>query len=320
MIHLLRWHDPAPACRRQACSPRPRRSQTPTFSGWYIPTLSESQTPALPERRACLPQTAASSFYARYFHPGARTGNLPPRRPSNSVNSFPSKTVPFSPTVRPPNSFNFNTYGPPRKCCKRKTYAKANPFKCNTYKKLGVAPSFRVPPSQPSDVQTLQRSNVQTFQRVAATLRLFNPCTVQLHSSTALFNHSYFPDSYALALGSTFQRSSVSLRLKSVSQLFSNQHLPHSYSKTAGVWGGQAGLAMKYYFNCVGILCGISNLQRSTMRIRAKGTPPSILLAKNSPSVLLSPTSLPHYFLTSIQSGNRVPLAPPPMQIVHRNV
>src|SRR5260370_11674669 len=32
-------------------------------------------------------------------------------------------------------SFSCNTYGPPRKCCKQKTYALAKPFRCNTYKK-----------------------------------------------------------------------------------------------------------------------------------------------------------------------------------------
>src|SRR6266849_7598400 len=34
-------------------------------------------------------------------------------------------------------SFNCNTYGPPRKCCKQKTYCMANSFRCNTYKKVG---------------------------------------------------------------------------------------------------------------------------------------------------------------------------------------
>ena len=34
-------------------------------------------------------------------------------------------------------SFRCNTYGPPRKCCKQKTYALAKPFRCNTYKKPG---------------------------------------------------------------------------------------------------------------------------------------------------------------------------------------
>ncbi len=36
------------------------------------------------------------------------------------------------------NSFSCNTYGPPRKCCKQKTYGLAKPFRCNTYKKHGV--------------------------------------------------------------------------------------------------------------------------------------------------------------------------------------
>ncbi len=39
-------------------------------------------------------------------------------------------------------SFSCNTYESPRKCCKQKTYAKAKPFRCNTYTKQGV-PSFK---------------------------------------------------------------------------------------------------------------------------------------------------------------------------------
>ena len=38
------------------------------------------------------------------------------------------------------NSFRCNTYGPPRKCCKQKTYELVNSFRCNTYKKPGVPP------------------------------------------------------------------------------------------------------------------------------------------------------------------------------------
>src|SRR5260370_691848 len=34
-------------------------------------------------------------------------------------------------------SFSCNTYGPPRKCCKQKTYGLSKPFRCNTYKKHG---------------------------------------------------------------------------------------------------------------------------------------------------------------------------------------
>ena len=35
-------------------------------------------------------------------------------------------------------SFSRNTYGPPRKCCKKKTYGHAKPFRCNTYTKHGM--------------------------------------------------------------------------------------------------------------------------------------------------------------------------------------
>jgi len=34
-------------------------------------------------------------------------------------------------------SFNCNTYGSPRKCCKQRTYFSVKPFRCNTYKKPG---------------------------------------------------------------------------------------------------------------------------------------------------------------------------------------
>ena len=34
-------------------------------------------------------------------------------------------------------SFTCNTYGPPCKCCKQKTYCLAKSFRCNTYKKEG---------------------------------------------------------------------------------------------------------------------------------------------------------------------------------------
>ena len=34
-------------------------------------------------------------------------------------------------------SFACNTCGPPRKCCKQKTYGQAKPFRCNTYRKHG---------------------------------------------------------------------------------------------------------------------------------------------------------------------------------------
>ncbi len=60
-----------------------------------------------------------------------------PGSPSNSLKIFPSHPVTFLPTPRPRKSFSGNTYGPPRKCCKQKTYGRANSFRCNTYKKQG---------------------------------------------------------------------------------------------------------------------------------------------------------------------------------------
>src|SRR5712664_3166654 len=40
-------------------------------------------------------------------------------------------------------SFTCNTYGPPCKCCKQKTYCLAKSFRCNTYKKEGWGCLFR---------------------------------------------------------------------------------------------------------------------------------------------------------------------------------
>ncbi len=61
----------------------------------------------------------------------------PPRGPSTSSKIFPSLPVTFLATERPRKSFSCNTYGPPRKCCKQKTYGRAKSFRCNTYKKQG---------------------------------------------------------------------------------------------------------------------------------------------------------------------------------------
>src|SRR5713226_2768139 len=49
-------------------------------------------------------------------------------------------TITLLPTIRPRNSFSCNTYRYPRKCCKQKTYVRAKPFRCNTYKKPGGVP------------------------------------------------------------------------------------------------------------------------------------------------------------------------------------
>src|SRR6266481_8413531 len=37
----------------------------------------------------------------------------------------------------PVSPFSCNTCGPPRKCCKQKTYGRTKSFKCNTYRKQG---------------------------------------------------------------------------------------------------------------------------------------------------------------------------------------
>ena len=66
----------------------------------------------------------ASIFYKKG---GGRRGTTPDLRPL-----FP----------HPPKFFRCNTYGPPRKCCKHRTYRNANSFKCNTYKNAG-GPSLK---------------------------------------------------------------------------------------------------------------------------------------------------------------------------------
>ncbi len=53
--------------------------------------------------------------------------------------------------------FRINTYGPPRKCCKQKTYAMTKPFRCNTYKKTGGG-RFRYSPLSFESQPCLRRS------------------------------------------------------------------------------------------------------------------------------------------------------------------
>jgi len=79
-------------------------------------------------------------------------------------------------------SFSCNTYWPPRKCCKQKTYGLAKPFRCNTYKNQeGVLsaplprrshfaiegpPQFRSGTSRPGrDVPTLPIRQASTHLR-----------------------------------------------------------------------------------------------------------------------------------------------------------
>src|SRR5713101_9104601 len=62
-----------------------------------------------------------------------------------------------------PKSFICNTYAPPRKCCKQKTYDRAKSFSCNTYKKQGgrilQTKGFSLASPFP-DVSTCGRSHV----------------------------------------------------------------------------------------------------------------------------------------------------------------
>jgi hypothetical protein len=67
----------------------------------------------------------------------AKTAGCVPKIPNLELSIVRSPTlIPYS--YSPPRkSFNCNTYGSPRKCCKQKTYGAAKPFRCNTYKKQG---------------------------------------------------------------------------------------------------------------------------------------------------------------------------------------
>src|SRR6266851_4317432 len=102
----------------------------------------------------------------------------PPRGPSTSSKIFPSLPVTFLATERPRKSFSCNTYGPPRKCCKQKTYGRANSFRCNTYKKQGGT-SFKpkvllsAPLSRRSETQIFGRFNGQASRRVSGLPPIF---------------------------------------------------------------------------------------------------------------------------------------------------
>jgi len=85
---------------------------------------------------------------------------------AGGTSTFRSQAVTFSPTLRPHKSFNCNTYRPPRKCCKRKTYGLAKSFRCNTYKKTGgtsFEPNILLSASRFFYVWSFKRSEVQTF-------------------------------------------------------------------------------------------------------------------------------------------------------------
>jgi hypothetical protein len=70
--------------------------------------------------------------------------------PLTSIESYRSKDFGWVgtlfPTISIHDRFNFfrcNIYGPPRKCCKQRTYFLTNSFRCNTYKKQRGAPVSR---------------------------------------------------------------------------------------------------------------------------------------------------------------------------------
>jgi hypothetical protein len=97
----------------------------------------------------------APALYVRFLYLGRICGTRPPDSSSNPSKISSSETITLSPTLHLRNPFNYNTYKSPYKCCKQKTYAKANSFKCNTYKKQGGrcrSSAFNLPTFQRSTV------------------------------------------------------------------------------------------------------------------------------------------------------------------------
>ncbi len=88
------------------------------------------------------------------------------------ASTIPSpSTFEFQPPCLP-KSFSCNTYGPPRQCCKQKTYSLAKPFRCNTYKKHGVHPSSQVLSSPPAPLPHIPSSVRSSKFRILQTLCL----------------------------------------------------------------------------------------------------------------------------------------------------
>ena len=100
--------------------------------------------------------------------------------------------------------FSCNTYGPPRNCCKQKTYIPAKPFSCNTYRKRGVgessplsSPTFRCAVCIPKGVTG--RYDVQTFRRGSDLSPFFSSsyshtsttATAQLFWNQSITHHSH---------------------------------------------------------------------------------------------------------------------------------
>src|SRR6266481_82503 len=81
-------------------------------------------------------QALAHSFLRRRSANSFHCNNF--RTLSIATEGVPSLHSNFAQLLCNLSLFRINTYGPPRKCCKQKTYAMAKPFRCNTYKKPGV--------------------------------------------------------------------------------------------------------------------------------------------------------------------------------------
>src|SRR6266850_5787213 len=90
-----------------------------------------------------------------FFEFHAADPSRPPGSPSDSFEIVGLHEVTFSPTVRLRKSFSCNTYGFARKCCKQKTYRRANSFRCNTYKKHGGGGALQVPSAERPFVTSL---------------------------------------------------------------------------------------------------------------------------------------------------------------------
>jgi hypothetical protein len=151
--------------------PRPRVSH-PSLAPFLrnFPNLQTFQPSNLPTIFDLSPFCRATKFHAPLcFHsltncpfsiPFVLTfihvmGGIPPFSvsPTFRRGDDPLSDFGLLPLLRVPNSFICNTYGPPRKCCKQKTYVNAKSFRRNTYKKPGVWCDLNVP--------TFKRSNVQ---------------------------------------------------------------------------------------------------------------------------------------------------------------
>jgi len=165
-------NKPGPPCfhLNERRLPRPRRDVLSLFilllSGVHPYPTPSKRLPSNP----CL--TVPMCYTPRIgWHdlPCPASHGRPPSSPSNPSKVLPSQTVTFSPTDHPCKPFKYNTYGPPRKYCKQKTYGKPKSFKCNTYKKQGVA-------ATPSALQDHPSPHVARPSLLRSLITSFPPC------------------------------------------------------------------------------------------------------------------------------------------------